>query len=175
MRHFAARHLPYLILRAVGTLTPASNPSNALGFAIAEMTAAMGNWTSEGELGGYYWKVVRWAYQKQGLFQPPGAPLPVTSVGAPPAVDVFIDDGRHGEYQYDHSTRGCKRSGKPPISGTDWKPMGTRSIRPRSSAAPIMPMCACIIAAHRLHRRSSCAATIAVLRRAWSGRMTGSR
>ena len=29
MRHFAARHLPYLILRAIGTLTPATNPSNA--------------------------------------------------------------------------------------------------------------------------------------------------
>ena len=100
MRHFAARHLPYLILRAIGTLTPATNPSNALGFAAAEMTSAIGNWVSEGELGGYYWKVIRWAYEKQGLFQPPGAPVPVTTVGAPPPVDVYIDDGRHGEYQY---------------------------------------------------------------------------
>jgi hypothetical protein len=100
MRHFAARHLPYLILRAIGTLTPATNPSNALGFATAEITAAIGNWASEGELGGYYWKVIRWAYEKQGLFQPPGAPVPVTAVGAPPPIDVFIDDGRQGEYQY---------------------------------------------------------------------------
>ncbi|MBV8884292.1 MAG: hypothetical protein JO235_09895 [Chroococcidiopsidaceae cyanobacterium CP_BM_RX_35] len=100
MRHFAARHLPYIILRAIGTLTPATNPSNALGFATAEMSAAMGNWVSEGELGGYYWKVIRWAYEKQGLFQPFGAPVPVTTVGAPPPIDVFIDDGRQGEYQY---------------------------------------------------------------------------
>jgi zinc metalloprotease ZmpB len=100
MRHFSARHLPYLILRAIGTLTPATNPSNALGFATAEMTAAMGDWASEGELGGYYWKVIRWAYEKQGLFQPLGAPVPVTTVGAPPPIDVFIDDGRQGEYQY---------------------------------------------------------------------------
>src|SRR5262249_37691317 len=28
MRHFAARHLPYLIMRAIGTLTPATNPTN---------------------------------------------------------------------------------------------------------------------------------------------------
>lgn len=100
MRHFASRHLPYLILRAIGTLTPATNPSNALGFAVAEMTAAMGNWVSEGERGGYYWKVIRWAYEQQGLFQPLGAPFPVTAIGAPPPVDVYIDDGRHGEYQY---------------------------------------------------------------------------
>jgi hypothetical protein len=33
--------------------------------------------------------VIRWAYEKQGLFG-----------GKPPAVDVYIDDGRHGEYQY---------------------------------------------------------------------------
>ncbi|MBV9861510.1 MAG: hypothetical protein JO267_05120 [Alphaproteobacteria bacterium] len=100
MRRFASRHLPYLILRAIGTLTPATNPSNALGFATAEITASIGNWTSEGELGGYYWKVIRWAYEKQGLFQPPGAPTPVTTVGSPPPIDVFIDDGRNGEYQY---------------------------------------------------------------------------
>jgi hypothetical protein len=100
MRQFAAPHLPYLILRAIGTLTPATNPSNVLGFATAEMTAAMSNWASEGELGGYYWKVIRWAYEKQGLFQPLGAPVPVTTVGAPPPIDVFIDDGRQGEYQY---------------------------------------------------------------------------
>lgn len=60
----------------------------------------MGDWVSEGELGGYYWKVVRWAYEKQGLFQPPGAPVPVTTVGVLPPIDVYIDDGRHGEYQY---------------------------------------------------------------------------
>jgi hypothetical protein len=81
-------------------LTPATNPSNALGFAAAEMTAAIGNWATEGELGGYYWKVIRWAYEKQGLFQPSGAPVPVIAVGAPPPIDVFIDDGRQGEYQY---------------------------------------------------------------------------
>jgi hypothetical protein len=44
--------------------------------------------------------VIRWAFEKQGLFQPAGAPAPVVTEGAPPAVDVYIDDGRHGEYQF---------------------------------------------------------------------------
>ena len=58
------------------------------------------NWTSEGLDGGAYNKVIRWAFEKQGSYQPAGAPAPVTTVGDPPAVDVYIDDGRAGEYQY---------------------------------------------------------------------------
>jgi hypothetical protein len=48
--------------------------------------------------GGAYWKVIRWAFEKQGLFRAAGAP--VTVEGSPPAVDVYINDGRNGEYQY---------------------------------------------------------------------------
>lgn len=99
-RRFAARYMAYLMLRGVGTLTPATNPANASGFASALMTADLADWTSEGHAGGAYGKVVRWAFEKQGLFQPAGAPTPVTTAGAPPAVDVYIDDGRQGEYQY---------------------------------------------------------------------------
>jgi len=44
--------------------------------------------------------VIRWAFEKQGLFQPPGAAMPVTEPGVPPEVDVYIDDGRGGEYPY---------------------------------------------------------------------------
>ena len=64
------------------------------------MTAAMGNWASEERTRRLLLEGDRWAYEKQGLFQPPGAPLPVTTVGAPPPIDVYIDDGRQGEYQY---------------------------------------------------------------------------
>ncbi|MBI2853074.1 MAG: hypothetical protein HYX84_08285 [Chloroflexi bacterium] len=99
-RRFAARYMAYLMLRAVSTLTPATNPTNALGFANALLTADQGDWTSEGHSGGAYGKVVRWAFEKQGLYQPAGAPTPVISAGAPPAIDVYIDDGRGGEYQY---------------------------------------------------------------------------
>lgn len=100
MRQFAARFMPYLILRAVGSLTPATNPPNVTGYVNALLAADLGDWTSEGHAGGAYGKVIRWAFEKQGLFQPAGAPTPVITEGAPPAVDVYIDDGRHGEYPF---------------------------------------------------------------------------
>jgi len=99
-RQFASRYAVYLILRAISTLTPATNPSNAAGFATALITADSFDWTSEGQTGGAYGKVIRWAFEKQGLYQPAGTPVPNNNVGAPPAVDVYVDDGRHGEYQY---------------------------------------------------------------------------
>lgn len=99
-RRFAARVMAYLMLRAIGTLTPATNPNNALGFSNALQAVDLLNWTSEGLYGGAYNKVIRWSFEKQGLYQAAGAPTPVTTEGQPPAVDVYIDDGRAGEYQY---------------------------------------------------------------------------
>lgn len=100
MRRFAARVVSYLMLRAVGTLTPSTNPSNASGWVNALLAADTGDWTTAGLAGGAYGKVIRWAFEKQGLFQAAGAPTPVTREGKPPAQDVYIDDGRHGEYQF---------------------------------------------------------------------------
>jgi len=88
-REFAARCMAYLILRAVGTLTPLSNPSSPSQFLDALLTADVGNWTSEGIFGGAYGKVLSWSFEKQDL-----------NDGAPPNVDVYIDDGRAGEYEY---------------------------------------------------------------------------
>jgi zinc metalloprotease ZmpB len=101
-KRFASRMMAYLILRAISTLTPATNPDNPLGFANALMAVDLLNWTTEGIFGGAYNKLIRWSFEKQGLYQPPGAPLPpnVTTEGAPPPVDVYIDDGRQGEYQF---------------------------------------------------------------------------
>ena len=45
-------------------------------------TADTGDWTSEGLSGGAYGKVIRWAFEKQGLFQAAGAPTPVTKEGS---------------------------------------------------------------------------------------------
>ena len=53
-------------------------------------------------------KVIRWAFEKQGLFQLPGTPTPNDNVGSPPAVDVYIDDGRHGEYDYQPNHWSCQ-------------------------------------------------------------------
>ncbi|HSE17957.1 MAG TPA: S1/P1 nuclease [Pyrinomonadaceae bacterium] len=104
-RRFASRMSMFLILSAIHTLTPATNPNSALGFVNALRTADTFNWSTEGIFGGAYGKVLRWTFEKQGLFQAPGTPTPVTRPGQPPEVDVYIDDGRGGEYQFqaDHT------------------------------------------------------------------------
>jgi hypothetical protein len=107
-RQFASRMTMYLVLRAIGDLTPATDPQYARDFATALMTADAGNWTSEGVFGGAYHKVIRWAFEKQGEYQTPlvtsGSPADgtVNSAGDPPDVDVYIDDGRAGEYPFQH-------------------------------------------------------------------------
>jgi hypothetical protein len=99
-REFAARATAFLTLGAIGTLTPATNPGDPDGFADALYLADAVHWTSEGVFGGAYHKVIRWSFEVQGLYQGLGAPVPVISRGDPPPVDVYIDDGRAGEYQY---------------------------------------------------------------------------
>src|SRR5215207_1703194 len=95
-RGFASRTVSYLILRAVGDLTPMTNPANADAWCTRLIATDALDWTSEGLTGGAYHKVIRWAFEVQGLFRPPGAPN--TAPGAPPQVDVYIDDGRAGTY-----------------------------------------------------------------------------
>ena len=95
-RRLASRVVTYLILRAVGDLTPITNPANADAWCTRLMATDAFDWTSEGLTGGAYHKVIRWAFEMQGLFRPPGAPN--TDPGAPPPVDVYIDDGRAGTY-----------------------------------------------------------------------------
>lgn len=77
------------MLRAVRTLTPMSNPAWPHDFLTALIAADAGNWTSEGVFGGAYSKVLIWSFEKQNL-----------NHGTPPDVDVYIDDGRAGEYNY---------------------------------------------------------------------------
>jgi zinc metalloprotease ZmpB len=108
-RVFSARSAVYLILRGVGQLTPATNPPNALAWEQQLETADAGVWTStnpaETHAGGAYHKVIRWAFEKQGLFRAAGQPATVE--GKPPAVDVYIDDGRHGEYPFQPNHWSC--------------------------------------------------------------------
>ena len=102
LREHAARGTVYLILRAVALLTPATNPASPLGREAALEAADGGVWSArepaETLAGGAYHKLIRWAFEKQGLFKAPGAPR--TAEGAPPEVDVYIDDGRAGEYAF---------------------------------------------------------------------------
>jgi zinc metalloprotease ZmpB len=108
-KRFASRTMVYLILRTVGQLTPATNPPTPLAWEGQLETADLGVWNSTNPpgtfAGGAYHKVIRWAFEKQGLFRAPNAPA--TVAGVPPAVDVFIDDGRHGEYQFQPNHWSC--------------------------------------------------------------------
>ena len=100
-RAWASRYVSYLIIKAIGTLTTTTNDPEV--FVTALMNADRTTTTFEGHPGGALHKVIRWAFEKQGLFQPnarPGTTTPVTRAGDPPEVDVYIDDGRHGEYDY---------------------------------------------------------------------------
>jgi hypothetical protein len=108
MRRFASRFVAYLILRAVGSLTPAHPPEHVAAYAAALMIADTFDWTSEGQTGGAYAKVIRWAFEKQGLYQSPPRTHSVTREGAPPLVDVYIEDGRRGEYRYQPRYWNCR-------------------------------------------------------------------
>ena len=99
-RLFASRMATYLILRTIGNLTPGTNPNDAEIWCEEMQDTDSEDWTSEGLAGGAYRKVIRWAFEKQGCYQPAGAPTPVTSAGDPPKVDVYINDGRNGEYEF---------------------------------------------------------------------------
>jgi hypothetical protein len=97
-RRFAARYVAYVIIKSIGILTATTTDPEV--YATALMDADTGTPEFEGIAGGGIHKVIRWSFEKQGLYQPPGAPIPVSSPGDPPDVDVYIDDGRNGEYQY---------------------------------------------------------------------------
>jgi hypothetical protein len=97
-KRFAARMMTYLILRYIGTLTPATNPDKVEPLAEGLINTDLMDWTTEGVYGGAYNKVIRWSFEKQGLYQAPGSEPPVTTPGQPPEEDVYIDDGRGGEY-----------------------------------------------------------------------------
>jgi hypothetical protein len=99
-RWHASRVATWLVLNAVGKLAPGANANSATDLFNKLVLADADDWTSEGLAGGAYQKVIRWSFEKQGLFQAPGAPVPTTQPGAPPAVDLYIDDGRGGEYPY---------------------------------------------------------------------------
>jgi hypothetical protein len=99
-QEWASKYILYLIIAGIASLetspiTPTVTPNP---YVTAMMFADRG--TILGHTGGGIRKVIRWCFEKQGLYQPPNAPRPVTSRGAPPPVDVYIDDGRNGEYDY---------------------------------------------------------------------------
>jgi len=97
-RRFASRYMSFLLIGAVGTLTSVAPPTGAEDFETAIMDFDTTNLDFEGHPGGAFHKVVRWAFEKQGLHKLPGDPA--DGEGAAPEVDVYINDGRNGEYEY---------------------------------------------------------------------------
>lgn len=97
-QQFAARYMVFLIFSAVATLTQMAQPLNGEDFADELMDADLAVGDLEGHPGAAVHKVIRWAFEHQGAYQPPGAATPVVAAGAPRKIDVFIDDGRNGEY-----------------------------------------------------------------------------
>jgi hypothetical protein len=96
IQRFAARYTVYLIIKGCGLLSFTTPDPDV--FVSALIDADAGTVNFEGMPGGTLAKVIRWSFEKQGLYQPLGAPAPVMAEGAPPDTDVYIDDGRHGEY-----------------------------------------------------------------------------
>ena len=91
----------FLIFKGIGLLTSTTQYPEV--FVQALQTADLTTPAFKGIPGGALHKVVRWAFEKQGLFQPAAAPGQGNRVdreGNPPDVDVYIDDGRAGEYTY---------------------------------------------------------------------------
>ena len=88
-REYAARYMAYLMLRAIQRLSKISNPKSPDDFLRSLQAADKGDWTTEGVIGGAYWKVLAWAFEKQGLKD-----------ALLTGVDVYIDDGRAGGYEY---------------------------------------------------------------------------
>jgi zinc metalloprotease ZmpB len=97
----AAQTVAYLIFAAIGQLVATTN--NPEIFVTNLQNADKTTTDFKGIPGGALHKVIRWAFEKQGLFQPgaqPGGGNNVMTEGNPPEVDVYIDDGRNGEYTY---------------------------------------------------------------------------
>ncbi|KAF0116634.1 MAG: hypothetical protein FD150_336 [Rhodobacteraceae bacterium] len=108
-RRRAAEVTAFLVFKAIGLLAATTQFPEVF---VGQLQTADKTTTSfKGIPGGALHKVIRWAFEKQGLFQPgaaPGQPQTVNREGNPPDVDVYIDDGRHGEYTYQPNHWSCQ-------------------------------------------------------------------
>jgi hypothetical protein len=105
VRRAAAYYILYLIVRAIASLgSILTQPTRDAGqFATALMEADIGtpylDYEGARRPGGMLHKVVRWAFEKQGLYQtaPTGRQ---NTPGSPPPIDIYVDNGLGGEYGY---------------------------------------------------------------------------
>jgi hypothetical protein len=119
-RRRAADYTVYLVLRTIGLLgpaawVPAETPDQLVSALIDADVGTLP--ASAGPLrhrvGGWAHKVIRWAFEAQGLYATTDPLAVVDAPGLPPPVDVFIDDRRP-------ATEGAfPRGGYEPVS-LDW-------------------------------------------------------
>lgn len=93
---FASRYVSYLILKAVGLMSFTTPDPDVFVGALTEADTTTDLF--EGHPGGAFSKLFRWSFEKQGLYNP--GPPPITKRGLPPEIDIYIEDGRKGEYDY---------------------------------------------------------------------------
>jgi hypothetical protein len=115
-----ADYTAYLILRAIGLLGPATwvppeTPDQLVSALVdadvATMPAALG--PLQDRTGGWAHKVIRWAFEAQGLYATTDPLAVMDEPGKPPPTDVFIDDRRP------NSEGARPRGGYMPVS-LDW-------------------------------------------------------
>lgn len=112
-RRAAAAYTVYLVVRAIQALGPAiktpAHDAYALAGALMDADAATSYLLPDAKVfkefkarlrrGGAVQKVVRWVFERQGLYAG-SSEWPVNGPGKPESVDVYIEDRRHGEYEY---------------------------------------------------------------------------
>ena len=102
-RQFASDYAVYLVMRAIAWLgpvsgVPAETPDQLVSALIdADIGTGSALWAgpiTPGRVGGCAHKVVRWAFEAQGLYAATDPTAIVDAPGTPPDIDVFIDNGR---------------------------------------------------------------------------------
>jgi hypothetical protein len=121
-RQFPSDYTVYLIMRAIAWIgpvsgAPAETPDQLVSALIdADIGTDIALWAGPaplGRIGGCAHKVVRWAFEAQGLYATTDPLAIVDAPGMPPDIDVFIDNGRP------NSEGGHSRGGYMPVS-LDW-------------------------------------------------------
>lgn len=100
-REAAANYVAYLILRAVALLGSANavpietaQQFVALLMGVDAATQPAGSGLLKGRVGGCALKVLRWSFEAQGMYADVGPQDIHDAPGAPPLVDLYIEDGR---------------------------------------------------------------------------------
>ena len=95
---FASQYMLYLIVSSCGLMTHTTSDPTVYVNALTQADKSTAQF--HGEAGGTLYKIIRWSFAQQGLYQAPGTLQPYTAPGQPPANDLYVDDGRGGQYTW---------------------------------------------------------------------------